>query len=69
MARVYGLIGLSLTNPVLFEHMARLYQLPDTAILVADSCRAVQQRLKDVMPAIRSGYWGRRLIERSVDIH
>jgi hypothetical protein len=46
MARLYGLIGLSVTNPVLFEHMASTYQLPDTAILVADSCRAVQQPLK-----------------------
>ena len=69
LAQVYGLIGLSVTNRILFEHLATGYAPPDTSVLVADSCHTSERRIQDLMPAIHGGYWGRRLTERPVDIH
>jgi hypothetical protein len=69
LAQLYGLIGLSVSNQVLFEHALRTYSAPDTLVLVADSCQAREKAVAELLPRIRSGYWGARLTHRPIDMH
>jgi hypothetical protein len=69
LAQLYGLIGLSVSNRILFEHALKAYSAPDTTVLVADSCQARERTVAELLPAIRDGYWGVRLTERPIDIH
>ena len=69
MAKLYGFLGLRLTDSITAVLMDITTVWPDTLILVADRCLISERPLQGVLAEIRAGAWDQRLTRIRVDVH